>query len=585
MKIIHKLWISFSIILIIVFAFSIGSYFFAQDVTAQAEKSRLENLKFGMLSIEAKLDVVQIQQWLTDISATRGLPGFDDGFAEAEKYNISFLQKLSLFEKYYQKSNDKVGSELIRELNKNYSSYYKIGKQMAQAYIDFGPTKGNPYMEKFDPYAAALLTTINNIVKKEKTALDMNMKQVESLGRMSSNIAFFSVLIMSITILVFSLYLSRLISKPLKELHLHLKDMVDGEGDLTCRLKIENNDEVGEVSKVFNQFISQIQTVVASIQKTSTVLGSSSESLSIVSTELRSEAQDTTVQAEDVALSTEKMSQNINSIASATQEMNSSVNSVSSSAEHMSKNMDSVTSAIEEITISIKEVDKSSTAASTIAEKGSSMAQSATEKMNVLDHASQEIGKVTEVIKRIAEQTNLLALNATIEAASAGEAGKGFAVVAGEIKELANQSAKAAEDIALKIEGVQVNTQEAVDVIEKVTNIIETINKSVTGISESVQQQSQSAGAISSNVTKANDGAKNITLSISEINKKTSDLSRNSNDGADGAKSISNSIKNVTATSKTGLEKANKLFEMAEHFLRQNVELQAQISKFKAIDE
>ena len=139
----------------------------------------------------------------------------------------------------------------------------------------------------------------------------------------------------------------------------------------------------------------------------------------------------------------------------------------------------SVASAVEEMTVNFKRIEDNSGQASEVAKEANVLAETANEKMSGLNEAGPKIGSVTEVIKRIAEQTNLLALNATIEAASAGEAGKGFAVVASEIKELANQSAKAAEDIATMIEGVQDNTKASVDVITKVSTIIETINESI----------------------------------------------------------------------------------------------------------
>ena len=111
-----------------------------------------------------------------------------------------------------------------------------------------------------------------------------------------------------------------------------------------------------------------------------------------------------------------------------------------------------------------------------IAEKAMKMSESTSKTMDIMGTAAKEIGKVTGLIKKIAEQTNLLALNATIEAASAGDAGKGFAVVANEIKEFANQSGQAAEDIARRIEGIQGTSEEAVNSIAGIADIIEKIS-------------------------------------------------------------------------------------------------------------
>jgi methyl-accepting chemotaxis protein len=149
---------------------------------------------------------------------------------------------------------------------------------------------------------------------------------------------------------------------------------------------------------------------------------------------------------------------------------------------------------------------------------------------------------VTETIKMIALQTNLLALNATIEATSAGEAGKGFAVVAHEIKELANQSAKAAEGIARKIEGVQNGTRETVTVIQSVADVIKAINATADRISGSVEKQTQSAHTISSNVGEASKGVGDIARSIAEVAKAANDISRSVSEAARGANDVSRNV-------------------------------------------
>ena len=195
-----------------------------------------------------------------------------------------------------------------------------------------------------------------------------------------------------------------------------------------------------------------------------------------------------------------------------------------------------------EISSSFADVLKDVHEGSNIAGEASRMADSATETIQLLNRSGAEISKVTETIKMIALQTNLLALNATIEATSAGEAGKGFAVVAHEIKELANQSAKAAEDIARKIEGVQDDTRKAVQVIQNVSQIIKDINASSGRISQSVEKQTRAATMISQNVSEANKGVGDIARSIAEVAKAAGDMSRNVAEAARGATDVSRNV-------------------------------------------
>jgi PAS domain S-box-containing protein len=146
-----------------------------------------------------------------------------------------------------------------------------------------------------------------------------------------------------------------------------------------------------------------------------------------------------------------------------------------------------------------------------------SEAQSAHHDIELLANAAQQIGDIVKLIRAIASQTNLLALNATIEAARAGDAGRGFAVVAAEVKSLAVQTAKATEDIAAKISGVQSFTGTAVRSIGKIRDRMGDIDASTLAIAESVQQQNSAAAEISANAAGAAQGAEHVVAVLTEV--------------------------------------------------------------------
>ena len=132
-----------------------------------------------------------------------------------------------------------------------------------------------------------------------------------------------------------------------------------------------------------------------------------------------------------------------------------------------SANVRDIASAADELSASVMEIDRQVAQSNAIAEQGGRARPSApTSRCKELDEAAARIGDVVKLITDIAEQTNLLALNATIEAARAGEAGRGFAVVAGEVKALAGQTAKATEDIAAQIAGMQHATSRSIEAID-----------------------------------------------------------------------------------------------------------------------
>ncbi|MDR2554591.1 MAG: methyl-accepting chemotaxis protein, partial [Fibromonadaceae bacterium] len=291
------------------------------------------------------------------------------------------------------------------------------------------------------------------------------------------------------------------------------------KGDMTVRTDLERGDELGILSKALDGLGSKLQNIFRNLHQNSETLASSAEELSAVSRQVASAAEESTAQSTTVASTTEEVATNINAMASGAEQASVSANEVAGAvvqvatninamasgaeqasasatevagaAEEMSTNMNTIAAAIEQMSASISQISSNAGDARKVAGDATHRSHEATESMNKLGAAAKEVGQVTSVIKNIADKTNLLALNATIEAASAGEAGKGFAVVAGEIKELANQSAKSADDIARRIEGIQLSTNEAVTAINNVSGIIVKVNESVEAISSHAAQQTK----------------------------------------------------------------------------------------------
>jgi len=144
-------------------------------------------------------------------------------------------------------------------------------------------------------------------------------------------------------------------------------------------------------------------------------------------------------------------------------------------------------------------------------------AEKTSEVVDGLAKDAEKIGSVVELIQQIAGQTNLLALNATIEAARAGDAGKGFAVVASEVKSLASQTAKATEEIAGQISGIQQATGSTVTAIKGIGFSIGNISQVATAVASAVQEQVAATGEISSNVQQAAKGTEEISRNITGV--------------------------------------------------------------------
>jgi methyl-accepting chemotaxis protein len=326
-----------------------------------------------------------------------------------------------------------------------------------------------------------------------------------------------------------------IVFKKIGSIALVLKDIAQGEGDLTKRLSAPEGDEISALVLSFNTFAEKLQSIIRNIGFSTSTVSRSSESLTSVSTQLTANA--------------ELVNDQSNSIASATEQASANVHIISTAAEKMSISVSTVAVAIEEMSASLNEVAKNCQKESQISLTANNQAKSIRDLMVKLGISSKEIGKVIVEINDIADRTNLLALNATIEAASAGEAGKGFAVVATEVKELSKQTAQATEQIGRQIEEMQSNTNNAVTAIKNVTTIIEEISLISHTIVIAVEEQSATVNEIARSMNgasmAANEIAQNVGESangLSEVSSNIHGMSRTANNTAIGAGNINQNV-------------------------------------------
>jgi methyl-accepting chemotaxis protein len=173
--------------------------------------------------------------------------------------------------------------------------------------------------------------------------------------------------------------------------------------------------------------------------------------------------------------------------------------------------------AAEELSASIKEINRQLAQANEVVQSAAAGATATNDDIAAFARAAQRVGDVVRLIEDIAEQTNLLALNATIEAARAGQAGRGFAVVASEVKSLAVQTAKATKEIANEISSVQRSTKDAVDAIGAITQRMQDINAHTSTVVEAIGRQELATGEISHNVASAAAGAKAVVTALDDV--------------------------------------------------------------------
>ena len=268
---------------------------------------------------------------------------------------------------------------------------------------------------------------------------------------------------------------TKAIVKPISDAAGVMQDISEGEGDLTKRILVDSNDEIGALTKGFNTFVEKIHNIVAQLSSNVVTMAAFANQLSILSKQMGD--------------GVEVMSEKTGTVSAAAEEASVNTHSAADSMEEATTRLATVTDATHEMNNNIGKIVLNSDKARGISKQAGEQALRLTTVMQQFGQAAQEIGKVTETITDISSQTNLLALNATIEAARAGEAGKGFAVVASEIKDLARQTAMATEDIKGRISGVQQSAGGAMADIEKITVVIGEVGVLVAGIATAIEAQ------------------------------------------------------------------------------------------------
>ncbi len=358
--------------------------------------------------------------------------------------------------------------------------------------------------------------------------------------------------IAAVVTVIFLYAVSLAIVRPINEAVKGLKDISQGDGDLTQRLNVAGRDEIGILSYRFNGFISNLQSMIKEIALGVKTLSGSAGELGQISDRMSSGADQTSKKVGSVTDSSEAMTDNMNSVSAAMEQSSASLNAVATAADQMNS--------------TISEIARNAEKASTVASNAVTKAEESSGRMDRLGVAAQAIGQVVETITDISEQVNLLSLNATIEAARAGQAGKGFAVVAAEIKELASQTSEASMDIKEKIEDIQAGSNHTQTGINEISDVIKDVNDIVATIATAVEEQSAATREIADNITQASAGVEEVNQKISQSSASAFDITKEMNDVNLSTQEMSDQSSLVNQNSADLSELAKRLGGMVDRF-------------------
>ncbi|MCA9058061.1 MAG: HAMP domain-containing protein [Planctomycetaceae bacterium] len=253
-----KLTIGFGAVLSCLIFLATTTWVRALSVSQQMTQLRDESSKFALMGKELQFHTVQVQQWLTDISATRGMEGFDDGFEEAKAHAEEFRTRLKVFRTSYEQRQETALINEAGELEQAFDGFYAMGQRMAQEYIDKGPEAGNIVMEEFDPYAASITDKLDAFVARHEEELHSTIQQttneLHALMRQGAAVAVFGVLT---SILIVTL-ITRSITIPLRKA-VRFADRV-AQGDVSESFVLPQRDEIGDLCRSLNSMAQRMQS-------------------------------------------------------------------------------------------------------------------------------------------------------------------------------------------------------------------------------------------------------------------------------------------------------------------------------------
>lgn len=303
---------------------------------------------------------------------------------------------------------------------------------------------------------------------------------------------------------------------PLKKLTDIIARLSDGDVNVTPE-GADRGDELGVLARTIDGFksniIAQRNREVEKLARREKKEKQQLETANLIK-QFHSRAQNLITSVED---NTDRMRQSADRLTKSADFTSSKTTTTLEACDYASESVEAVASAAEQLAASLSEVTTKVAETAETVTKVTDMTTDTNEKVATLSSSTQEIGNVVNLISDIAEQTNLLALNATIEAARAGEAGRGFSVVAQEVKNLANQTAKATEEIARQINGVQTSSHDAASAIGNITNAMQSLNNTISQISNAVFEQSTATEEISRNAQLATQGNQTALESVNGV--------------------------------------------------------------------